>query len=77
MNYLQDQDQDQDQDLPTSAQETTASSANNARLKDDLEAKLNLTWRSEREHTRTHSDAIGIVRRRIRTVDRTRSASLT
>ena len=50
-------------------------SGSSSPLKDDLEAKLNLTWRSEREHASSYPDAIGIVRRRTRTVDRTCSAS--
>ena len=44
-------------------------------LENDLQTKLNFTWRSEREHAGPHADAIRIVCRRIRAVDRSGGAS--
>src|SRR5215469_17376589 len=43
-------------------------------LEENLEAELNFTWRSERVDAGTHADAIGVVRRGIGAVDRSRRA---
>ena len=43
-------------------------------LEDDLQAKFNFTWRSEREHAGPYANAIRIVCQRIRPIDRTGGA---